>query len=114
MNLLLGFQAKKKMVKLVQKIIQSKREGRAGIVSMAPKDVAEVLLNDASEQLTDDLIADNMIDMMIPGEDSVPVLMTLAVKYLSDCPAALQQLTVCMLINLFISQLPSSIYIFLT
>ncbi|KAL9405497.1 hypothetical protein Peur_002469 [Populus x canadensis] len=85
--------AKKKMVKLVQKIIQSKREGRAGIVSMAPKDVAEVLLNDASEQLTDDLIADNMIDMMIPGEDSVPVLMTLAVKYLSDCPAALQQLT---------------------
>ncbi|KDP40788.1 hypothetical protein JCGZ_24787 [Jatropha curcas] len=26
-------------------------------------------------------------------EDSVPVLMTLAVKYLSDCPAALQQLT---------------------
>ncbi|XP_011009161.1 PREDICTED: 3-epi-6-deoxocathasterone 23-monooxygenase-like isoform X2 [Populus euphratica] len=89
-----SLQAKKKMVKLVQKIIQSKREGRAGIVSMAPKDVAEVLLNDASEQLTDDLIADNMIDMMIPGEDSVPVLMTLAVKYLSDCPAALQQLTV--------------------
>ncbi|XP_011009159.1 PREDICTED: 3-epi-6-deoxocathasterone 23-monooxygenase-like isoform X1 [Populus euphratica] len=88
-----SLQAKKKMVKLVQKIIQSKREGRAGIVSMAPKDVAEVLLNDASEQLTDDLIADNMIDMMIPGEDSVPVLMTLAVKYLSDCPAALQQLT---------------------
>ncbi|KAG6789042.1 hypothetical protein POTOM_005126 [Populus tomentosa] len=85
--------AKKRMVKLVQKIIQCKREGRAGIVSMAPKDVAEVLLNDASEQLTDDLIADNMIDMMIPGEDSVPVLMTLAVKYLSDCPAALQQLT---------------------
>ncbi|KAL9368395.1 hypothetical protein Peur_039594 [Populus x canadensis] len=88
-----SLQAKKKMVKLVQKIIQCKREGRAGIVSMAPKDVAEVLLNDASEQLTDDLIADNMIDMMIPGEDSVPVLMTLAVKYLSDCPAALQQLT---------------------
>ncbi|XP_062116318.1 uncharacterized protein LOC133830362 isoform X3 [Humulus lupulus] len=41
---------------------------------------------------TDDLIADNIIDMMIPGEDSVPVLLTLAVKYLSDCPAALQQL----------------------
>ncbi|CAK7356847.1 unnamed protein product [Dovyalis caffra] len=88
-----SLQAKKKMVKLVQKIIQSKRDGISGIISMAPKDVAEVLLNDASEQLTDDLIADNMIDMMIPGEDSVPVLMTLAVKYLSDCPAALQQLT---------------------
>uniref|UniRef100_A0A6N2MC13 22alpha-hydroxysteroid 23-monooxygenase n=1 Tax=Salix viminalis TaxID=40686 RepID=A0A6N2MC13_SALVM len=85
-----SLQAKKKMAKLVQKLIESKR---AGIISMAAKDVAEVLLNDASEELTDDLIADNMIDMMIPGEDSVPVLMTLAVKYLSDCPAALQQLT---------------------
>ncbi|MBA0745437.1 hypothetical protein Gogos_008012 [Gossypium gossypioides] len=55
--------------------------------------VVDVLLKDASELLTDDLIADNMIDMMIPGEDSVPVLMTLAIKYLSDCPAALHQLT---------------------
>ncbi|XP_061980856.1 3-epi-6-deoxocathasterone 23-monooxygenase CYP90D1-like isoform X2 [Populus nigra] len=83
--------AKKKMVKLVQKIIKSKRDH--GMISMVPKDLVQVLLNDASEQLTDDLIADNMIDMMIPGEDSVPVLMTLAVKYLSDCPPALHQLT---------------------
>lgn len=79
------------MVKLVQKLIQSKREGG---ISLVPKDAVDLLLNDTSGQLTDDLIADNMIDMMIPGEDSVPVLMTLAVKYLSDCPAALQQLTV--------------------
>lgn len=81
------------MVKLVQKIIESKRDGG---VSTIPKDVIDVLLNSASDQqyLTDDLIADNMIDMMIPGEDSVPVLMTLAIKFLSDCPAALQQLTV--------------------
>lgn len=73
-----SLQAKKKMVKLVQKIIQSKRDH--GMISMVPKDLVQVLLNDASEHLTDDLIADNMIDMMIPGEDSVPVLMTLAVK----------------------------------
>ncbi|KAI5593794.1 hypothetical protein POPTR_003G038200v4 [Populus trichocarpa] len=86
-----SLQAKKKMVKLVQKIIKSKRDH--GMISMVPKDLVQVLLNDASEQLTDDLIADNMIDMMIPGEDSVPVLMTLAVKYLSDCPPALHQLT---------------------
>lgn len=80
------------MVKIVHKIIQSKRN--SGISTVA-KDVVDVLLKDASELLTDDLIADNMIDMMIPGEDSVPVLMTLAIKYLSDCPAALHQLTVC-------------------
>ena len=64
------------------------------ITKEAPRDVIDVLLNDTSGQLTDDLIADNIIDMMIPGEDSVPVLLTLAVKYLSDCPAALQQLLV--------------------
>lgn len=80
------------MVKLVQRTIQARR--KSGI-SKAPKDVVDVLLNDANEKLTDDLIADNIIDMMIPGEDSVPVLITLAIKYLSECPAALQRLTVC-------------------
>ncbi|WVZ21826.1 hypothetical protein V8G54_000370 [Vigna mungo] len=85
-----SLQAKKKMVKLVRRIILAKRN--SGICRV-PKDVVDVLLNDASEKMTDDLIADNIIDMMIPGEDSVPVLMTLATKYLSECPAALQQLT---------------------
>ncbi|XP_057455241.1 3-epi-6-deoxocathasterone 23-monooxygenase CYP90D1 [Lotus japonicus] len=85
-----SLQAKKKMVKLVQRTIQARR--KSGI-SKAPKDVVDVLLNDANEKLTDDLIADNIIDMMIPGEDSVPVLITLAIKYLSECPAALQRLT---------------------
>ncbi|KAH7565464.1 hypothetical protein JRO89_XS09G0212200 [Xanthoceras sorbifolium] len=66
--------AKKKMVKLVQKIIESKRAAAAGGgSSTVPKDVTDVLL--------------------LNREDSVPVLMTLAIKYLSDCPAALQQLT---------------------
>nr|ADN34104.1 cytochrome p450 [Cucumis melo subsp. melo] len=85
-----SLQAKRNMVKLVKKIIQERKS--CGI-STVPKDVMEVLLKDENEELTDDLIAENMIDMMIPGEDSVPILMTLAVKYLSDCPAALQQLT---------------------
>lgn len=81
------------MVKLIKKIVKAKRSNG---ISKVPKDVIDVLLNDVSEQLADDdLIADNMIDMLIPGEDSVPVLMTLAVKYLSDCPPALQQLMVC-------------------
>lgn len=86
-----SLQAKKKMVKLVRSIIQARRH--SGVSSAVPKDVVDVLLGDSSEQLTDDLIAENLIDMMIPGEDSVPVLMTLAIKFLSDCPTALQQLT---------------------
>ena len=79
------------MVGLVHRIIQAKRSSG---ISEIPRDVADVLLNDASELLTDNLISDNMIDLMIPGEDSVPVLMTLAIKYLSDCPTALHQLMV--------------------
>ncbi|KAL5718909.1 22alpha-hydroxysteroid 23-monooxygenase [Ranunculus cassubicifolius] len=84
-----SLQAKKRMVKLVHKIIEERRENCG---SRSPKDVVDVLLNDTNEKFTVDLISDNMIDLMIPGEDSVPVLMTLAVKYLSDCPRALLQL----------------------
>lgn len=75
---------------LVRNIIQDKRRNRG----CNPRDVIDVLLHDASNQLTDDLISDNIIDLMIPGEDSVPMLMTLAIKYLSDCPLALQHLEV--------------------
>ncbi|CAI0392188.1 unnamed protein product [Linum tenue] len=97
-----SLRAKKEMVKLVRKLIRSKREEMNGTTtSIVSKDVIDVLLNDSSNQLTDELIADNMIDMMIPGEDSVPVLMTLAINYLSDCPAALKQLTVCVMSNQF-------------
>ncbi|CAL9180770.1 unnamed protein product [Musa hybrid cultivar] len=81
--------AKKKMVMLIKSIIEEKRKNKLGC---APRDVVDVLINDASGQLTDNLISDNMIDLMIPAEDSVPVLVTLAVKYLSECPLALQHL----------------------
>ncbi|XP_052175897.1 3-epi-6-deoxocathasterone 23-monooxygenase CYP90D1 [Diospyros lotus] len=86
-----SLQAKKKMVELIQRIIGARRKSRG--VWEVPKDVVDVLLRHTSEEeLKDELISDNMIDLMIPGEDSVPVLITLAVKYLSDCPAALRQL----------------------
>jgi len=102
MNLLPLCQAKKRMARLIQGIIQEKRrrqraaldvggEGEAG----PPRDAIDVLISGGSDELTDELISDNMIDLMIPAEDSVPVLITLAVKYLSECPLALQQLEVC-------------------
>ncbi|GFP89340.1 3-epi-6-deoxocathasterone 23-monooxygenase [Phtheirospermum japonicum] len=87
-----SLQAKKKMVKLIDEIIQGKR-GCNKYPGIMAKDVIDALMNDTSEELTDELIAENMIDLMIPGEDSVPVLVTLAIKYLSDCPAALKQFT---------------------
>ncbi|TVU17053.1 hypothetical protein EJB05_33064, partial [Eragrostis curvula] len=92
-----SLKAKKRMIRLIQKIIQEKRkrtlddEGCAHLQGN-PGDMIDVLLNNGSEELTDELISDNMIDFMIPAEDSVPVLITLAVKFLSDCPRALEQL----------------------
>jgi len=91
------------MTTLIQKIIQEKRKRRiaAGCdedphdgTTHHPRDMIDVLLGNGSDELTDELISDNMIDFMIPAEDSVPVLITLAVKYLSECPPALQQLEV--------------------
>ncbi|KAG2595085.1 cytochrome P450 90D2-like isoform X2 [Panicum virgatum] len=93
-----SLQAKKRMARLIQRIIQEKRrrlevlDGGEG-PRAPPRDAIDVLISGGSDdELTDELISDNMIDLMIPAEDSVPVLITLAVKYLSECPLALQQL----------------------
>ncbi|WVZ72680.1 hypothetical protein U9M48_021099 [Paspalum notatum var. saurae] len=89
-----SLQAKKRMARLIQGIIQEKRRRRLGALdgSAPPRDAIDVLISGGSDELTDELISDNMIDLMIPAEDSVPVLITLAVKYLSECPLALQQM----------------------
>ncbi|CAK9324689.1 unnamed protein product [Citrullus colocynthis] len=89
-----SLQAKRKMVKLVKEIIEGRRKKMGEKLNKAVpmNDVVDVLVNDGGQQVTNELIADNMIDMMIPGQDSVPILITLAIKYLSDSPSALQQL----------------------
>ncbi|KAF8663255.1 hypothetical protein HU200_055865 [Digitaria exilis] len=91
-----SLQAKKRMARMIQRIIQDKRRRRGtlnGGEVPPPRDAIDVLISGGgSDELTDELISDNMIDLMIPAEDSVPVLITLAVKYLSECPLALQQL----------------------
>ncbi|XP_066367494.1 cytochrome P450 90D2-like [Miscanthus floridulus] len=91
-----SLRAKKRMTKLIKMIIQEKRKKMIAegehTRGTHPRDMIDVLLGNDNDELTDELISDNMIDFMIPAEDSVPVLITLAVKYLSECPLALQQL----------------------
>ncbi|XP_042451085.1 cytochrome P450 90D2-like [Zingiber officinale] len=89
-----SLQAKKRMAMMIKSIIAEKRAEQAdgGRSQRRSRDAVDVLIDDASDELTDDLISDNMIDLMIPAEDSVPVLITLAVKYLSECPLALRHL----------------------
>ncbi|KAL8123758.1 hypothetical protein AgCh_011668 [Apium graveolens] len=97
-----SLQAKKKLFKMVKNIVEERKLGmeQTGEKSSAtPIDVIDVLLSDTKEssdntqqlpRLPSD-ITENIIEMMIAGEDSVPMAMTLAVKYLNDNPVALSR-----------------------
>ncbi|MBA0643278.1 hypothetical protein Goklo_027588, partial [Gossypium klotzschianum] len=98
-----SLKAKERLLKVVKKIVEERKlamEEETDEKGMA-KDAVDVLLRDSSEEpssdqikqsLPLDFISGNIIEMMIPGEETVPMAMTLAVKFLSDCPVALQQL----------------------
>ncbi|KAA3457528.1 3-epi-6-deoxocathasterone 23-monooxygenase-like [Gossypium australe] len=100
-----SLKAKERLLKVVKKIVEERKlamEEETDEKGMA-KDAVDVLLRDSSEEpssdqikqsLPLDFISGNIIEMMIPGEETVPMAMTLAVKFLSDCPVALQQLMV--------------------
>ncbi|KAI3813577.1 hypothetical protein L1987_18304 [Smallanthus sonchifolius] len=93
-----SLQAKERMLKMVRKIVDDRKmtmENNEAKSSGLPNDVIDVLLRDTGEsdgtqqRLPLDFISGNIIEMMIPGEDSVPMIMTLAIKYLCDNPTAL-------------------------
>ncbi|KAF8410541.1 hypothetical protein HHK36_003072 [Tetracentron sinense] len=95
-----SLKAKDRLLKMVRRILEEKKmKMERRFESELVMDAMDVLLRDAgdgneTQRLPLDFVCENMIEMMIPGEDSVPMLMTLAVKYLSDCPLALKQLMV--------------------
>ncbi|KAF9619225.1 hypothetical protein IFM89_005779 [Coptis chinensis] len=86
-----SLKAKKKLLKLVNRIVEEKKL-KMEVMTGDVMDAMEMLLSDAGDYIPFDSIGENIVEMMIPGEESVPMLMTLAIKYLSDCPLALQQL----------------------
>lgn len=96
-----SLKAKGKMLKVVREIIEErkllrmkKKEDGSGSIN----DVLDLLLRDTLESdgsqphLPFDSISGNVIEMMIPGEETVPTAMTLAVKFLGDNPLALERL----------------------
>ncbi|KAI5684142.1 hypothetical protein M9H77_05370 [Catharanthus roseus] len=102
-----SLKAKEKMLKVVREIIQQRKitmmkkkidninNGSSTIIN---DDVLDILLRDTLESdesqphLPLDSISENLIEMMIPGEETVPTAITLAVKFLSDNPVALARL----------------------
>lgn len=98
-------QAKERILKLVKTIVEQRKLGmeKSGDhehQNAIPNDAVDVLLRDGygeqndKQSLSLDFIISHIIELMIPGEETVPMSMTLAVKFLSDCPVALEQLTV--------------------
>ncbi|KAK8716778.1 hypothetical protein V6N13_044076 [Hibiscus sabdariffa] len=93
-----SLKAKQRLLEMVKKIVEERKSAmeKTDEKGMA-KDAVDVLLRDSEEasekqSLPLDFISGNIIEMMIPGEETVPMAMTLAVKFLSDCPVALHQL----------------------
>ncbi|RDX76507.1 3-epi-6-deoxocathasterone 23-monooxygenase, partial [Mucuna pruriens] len=88
--------AKDEMVKMVRKIVERKKAVKD---NNGDNDVVDVLLGDkgdcngkSSSHLTSEMISQNIIEMMTPGEETLPTAMTVALKFLSDSPLALSKL----------------------
>lgn len=99
-----SLQAKKRMLKLVNQIVKERQmalKKSEEVNGSYPLDAIDVLLQDMGCELDDlmqknrifsDFISGNIIEMMIPGEETLPTSMTLAVKFLTDNPIALEHL----------------------
>ncbi|PIN15807.1 Cytochrome P450 CYP4/CYP19/CYP26 subfamily [Handroanthus impetiginosus] len=95
-----SLKAKKRLLEMVSKIIEERKKAMEKTEEKGlPDDAIDVLLRDVGEsdemqqhRLPPDFISGNIIEMMIPGEETVPTAMTLAVKFLIDNPIALAHL----------------------
>lgn len=90
-------QAKKRLLKVVDKIVEARKTAMADNgEKVPPNDAIDVLLRDSgdSDGIPLDFISGNIIEMMIPGEETVPTAMTLAVTFLVDNPVALAHMVV--------------------
>lgn len=96
-----SLKARERLLKMVGKILDTKKMAMENTIcaqkTIPVKDAMDVLLEGGDQKnetqgLPLDFITGNIIEMMIPGEETVPMAMTLAVKFLSDSPVALDKL----------------------
>lgn len=87
-------------MKVVRRIVEERKTALRNTDEKPPIiDFVDVLLRDIEEssemqRLPSDFITGNIIELMVPGEETMPTAMTLVVKFLSDCPVALEKLMV--------------------
>lgn len=99
-------QAKERLIKIVKKVVEERQmaattERKKSSATSPVNDVVDVLLRDVSDggdsekqSQPSDFVSGKIVEMMIPGEETMPTAMTLAVKFLSDNPVALAKLVV--------------------
>ncbi|KAL1354886.1 3-epi-6-deoxocathasterone 23-monooxygenase CYP90C1 [Arachis hypogaea] len=89
-----SLKAKERMVKIVKRIIEERKKKKKEKASNEEeKDVVDVVLgNEWNPELTLEMMSSNIIEMMIPGEETLPTAMTIALFFLSNSPLALSKL----------------------
>lgn len=95
-----SLKAKERLLNVVTEIIEQKKiviEKERG--ERMIEDVLDLILRDTLESeeshpsLPLNTVGENVIEMIVPGMETVPMATTLAVKFLGDSPAALARLT---------------------
>ncbi|KAJ0252263.1 3-epi-6-deoxocathasterone 23-monooxygenase CYP90C1 [Hirschfeldia incana] len=94
-----SLKAKERLIKIVKKVVEERQEATIERTNSPPNDAVDVLLRDVSDGCGSDkqsqpldFVSGKILEMMIPGEETMPTAMTLAVKFLSDSPVALAKL----------------------
>lgn len=105
-------QAKERMMETVRKIVEKRKMTMTTVAATTEggaRDGVEALL--AEEGMTVEGISENIIEMMIPGEETLPTAMTLAVHFLSHSPLSLSHLRVYLPLLSPLPSFSSSIFI---
>ncbi|KAF3596203.1 hypothetical protein DY000_02027995 [Brassica cretica] len=96
-----SLKAKERLIKIVKKVVKERQVATTERKNSPANDAVDVLLRDVSDGASSDkqsqpldFVSGKIVEMMIPGEETMPTAMTLAVKFLSDNPVALAKLVV--------------------
>ncbi|MED6123447.1 cytochrome P450 [Stylosanthes scabra] len=89
-----SLKAKERMVKIVKRIMEERMKNTSSTSrSDEENDVVDVMLrNDWNPKPTLEMMSSNIIELTIPGEETVPTAMTIAIFFLSNSPLALSKL----------------------
>jgi 3-epi-6-deoxocathasterone 23-monooxygenase len=99
------------MMKIVRRIVDERKklmmddsaEDQCVLDALLRDNRGELSSSNPSSSLALERICQNIIVMMIPGEETLATGMTLALKFLSDNPLVLTKLMVCVHLKLAVS-----------